>query len=256
MIYDKLPVVLLSTLAAEKSTSTNHMIAAYILSHRDEVMNMGITQLAEACYVGTGSISRFVREIGLSGFSELRTLFNQSDFSMDHQFMNGSAEQRRKDLSSYIASVVMRTASSIDQLQLEKLCEDIHEYENVYAFGMLKAENAAVSLSTDLAMMSKPVITSAAYSDQLDLLQRAGKEDLIVIFSYTGSYFSSHSFREKEKRLLLPKIWMICGKNDNIPWFVNEVLLFESDSRREGHPFSLETAAALIAQEYAFRYNK
>ena len=255
MIYDKLPVVLLSTMAAEKSTSTNHMIAAYILSHRDEVMNMGITQLAEACYVGTGSISRFVREIGLSGFSELRTLLNQSDFSMNHQFLDESADKRRNDLSSYIADTVTRTASSIDQKQLEKLCEDIHGYENVYALGMLKAENAAISLSTDLAMMSKPVITSTAYSDQLDLLKRAGKEDLILIFSYTGSYFSSHSFREKEKRLLLPKIWMICGKNDRIPWFVNEVLLFESDAKREGHPFALETAAALIAQEYAYRYN-
>ena len=256
MIYDKLPVVLLSTMAAEKSTSTNHMIASFILSHRDEVKDMGITQLAEACYVGTGSISRFVREIGLSGFSELRTLLNQSDFSMDHQFMDEDAARKKNDLSAYIAKTVQRTAESIDEAQLIKLCQDIHEYESVYALGMLKAENAAVSLSTDLAMMSKPVITSAAYSDQLDILQRAGKQDLILIFSYTGSYFSSHSFREKEKRLLLPKIWMITGKNENIPWFVNEVLLFESDSRREGHPFALETAASLIAQEYAYRYNK
>ena len=48
---------------------------------------------------------------------------------------------------------------------------------------------------------------------------------------------------------------MISGNNDRIPWFVNEVLLFESDAKREGHPFALETAAALIAQEYAYRYN-
>lgn len=256
MIYDKLPVVLLSTLAAEKTSSTNHMIAAYILSHKEEVMDMGIAELAASCYVGTGSVSRFVREIGLSGFSELRTLLKETDFSLDHAFLDPQGEKRRKDLSAYIAETIRRTQESMDESALQRLCEDIHSYESVYAFGMLKAESAAISLATDLAMMSKPVITSAAYKEQLDILLKAGKEDLVLIFSYTGSYFTSHSFRQKEKRLLLPKIWMICGNDENIPWFVNEKLTFDSDGRREGHPFALETAAALITQEYAYRFNR
>ena len=256
MIYDKLPVVLLSTMAAEKNSSTNHVIASYILAHRQEMADMGIQQLAEACHVGTGSVSRFVRDIGLSGFNELRSLIAQSDFSLNHAWMDEPAPIRRTKLTSYVAQSLIRMEQSVDQAQLEKLCEDIHSYQNVYVFGMLKAESAAVSLQTDLLMMSKPVLTFAAYSEQIDTIAHAGKEDLIIIFSYTGSYFSSHSFRQNEKRLMLPKIWMVCSKDHKAPWFVDEVLSFDSDGRREAHPFLLEMAASLITQQYACQFQK
>ena len=42
MIYEKLPVVLLSELATEKSDSTNHVIADYVLTHQEIIKEMGI----------------------------------------------------------------------------------------------------------------------------------------------------------------------------------------------------------------------
>ena len=60
MIYDKLPVVFLSALAAEKKDSTNKIIAEYILAHQDEIQDLSIKELASLCHVGTGSLSRFV----------------------------------------------------------------------------------------------------------------------------------------------------------------------------------------------------
>lgn len=253
MIIEKLPVVLLSTMAAEKSTSTNHLIASYILSHPDEAADMGIQQLAEACYVGTGSVSRFVREIGLLNYNELRSLLKETQFRMDHSFLQGSAENRRSSFSSFLSEALIKAERSVNQKQLEKLCADIRAYESVYAFGLLKAESAAISLQSDLLMMGKNIYTAAAYADQIETIRSADKKDLILIFSYTGTYFSSHSFREKEKRLLLPKIWMICGTKEKVPWFVDETLRFESEGRREAHPFLLEMAASLISQEYAYQ---
>lgn len=253
MIYDKLPVVLLSTMASEKSNSTNHLIASYILTHREEAVHMGIKDLAEACYVGTGSVSRFVREIGLTDFSELRALLSEADFSMNHSF---TGENRNEDLLAYITDSLSKTVHSIDMNAVHELCEDIHSYQNVYAFGLLKAQSAAVSLQTDLSMAGKIILTNTAYKEQIDTISRAGKDDLILIFSYTGSYFTSHTFREKEKHLLLPKIWMIAGGTKNVPWFVNRTLTFESDGKREAHPYTLLMAASLIAEEYSFLYQK
>jgi len=74
MIYEKLPVVLLSELATEKSDSTNHVIADYVLTHQKEIKEMGIKELAAECHVGTGSVSRFVRDIGLKDFTELKNI--------------------------------------------------------------------------------------------------------------------------------------------------------------------------------------
>ena len=61
MIYDKLPIVFLSTIASEKKDSTNSQIASYILDHLDQVQNMGIKEMAEACHVAVSSISRFCK---------------------------------------------------------------------------------------------------------------------------------------------------------------------------------------------------
>lgn len=254
MIFDRLPVVLLSTMAAEKSSSTNHIIASYILSHCEEVRDMNITDLAKACYVGTGSVSRFVREIGLESYSQLRQLIAESEFSFENIRRDAEYAERRDLLSEYIANSIRTAAASVDYQQLAKLCRDIHDHESVFACGHLKAQSAAVSLQTDLLMMGRNIRTSTAFNEQIDTIMNAGKEDLIIIFSYTGSYFSSTSLRGKERQLILPKIWMICGGNKESERFVNETLRFASDGRREAHPFLLEMAASLIAAEYSVMY--
>ena len=79
MIYGKLPVVFLSTIASEKKDNTNSQIAAYLLDHLEESRSMGIRDLAEACSVSVSSLSRFCREIGLRDFAELKELLLTSD---------------------------------------------------------------------------------------------------------------------------------------------------------------------------------
>lgn len=72
MIYDKLPIVFLSTITSEKNGSTNCVIATYILEHLKEMQNMGIKDIAKRCNVAVSSISRFCKEIGLSVYDGWR----------------------------------------------------------------------------------------------------------------------------------------------------------------------------------------
>ena len=51
MIYTKLPVVLLSTIASEKNGSTNSIIATIFLGHLDELQGLGIKEMAKKCNV-------------------------------------------------------------------------------------------------------------------------------------------------------------------------------------------------------------
>ena len=50
MIYGKLPVVFLSTIATEKKDSTNSQIATYILEHIDQMQDVSIRELAQDCH--------------------------------------------------------------------------------------------------------------------------------------------------------------------------------------------------------------
>ena len=45
------------------------------------------------------------------------------------------------------------------------------------------------------------------------------------------------------------------GSDSGLPSFVDEVLLFESQGKKESHPFTLELMASLIAEEYTYMIN-
>lgn len=253
MIYEKMPVVLLSMLNSEKSSTVNHTIASYIIQNHREVMHMGIADLASACFVGTGSVSRFCRDIGLRDYSELRRILAETDFAYSPISDEPDEASRTGKLTDYLSSSLKRASLSYDPAQLEKLCADLNAYQNIHAFGHLKAECAAISMQADFLMMSKYIHTGIAFSEQIDSIVRSGKEDLIIIYSFTGSYFDGCSLREKEKHLALPKIWMICGTDRKLPWFVNEALRFDSDHERYSHPWQLQLMENIIASEYAYR---
>ena len=187
MIYEKLPVVLLSTLAAEKNQTTNSQIAAYILSHREEIKAMGIQELAERCHVGTGSISRFCRDVGFRDYSELRRLLEGTSYRFETVQENGRASVDK--WTDELVRALRKVQVSLDLGRVQALCDDLRKYEKISAYGMLKAESAAINLQADMLMLGRQVRTSVAYADQISQILEAGKDELIIIFSYTGSYF-------------------------------------------------------------------
>lgn len=251
MIYGKLPTVFLSVLAGEKHGSTNSVIAAYILEHLEEVQHLGIKELAQCCNVGTASVSRFCKDIGLSDFAELRELLAENQMYFERSSEREDINGRIQEYAYKIADSIQRSAVSVNVKRLQELCEDIQRYKNIAVFGLLKAESAAISLQGDLLMLGKKVYTNISYSQQFAYISEAGEDDLVIVFSYTGAYFDY-----PEKSLLIekkhwPRIWMISGKKRVYPPFVKRVLHFSSLHNQTGHPYQLLFIASLIAQEYA-----
>lgn len=254
MIYGKLPVVFLSVLTSEKKDSTNHQIATYILEHIDEMQNIGIQDLAKRCHVAMSSISRFCKEIGLKDFAQLKELLADSNFYFEEQSQSTSLQVRVRDYGQKIYESIQMVESSLNLKQLISLCQDLYQYQRVGIFGLLKAQTAAMNLQTDLLMTGKQVKSYVSYFQQMDYILNADENDLIIILSYTGSYFEYENLRVLQKKLEAPKIWMITSVQENYPYFVDEVLTFQSLQDQGSHPYQLQFIASLIAQEYNYRY--
>ena len=77
--YGKLPIVLLSELAAGREDSNNCRIARYLLGRLDCLEGVSVEKLAAECFVPKATVSRFCRDIGLEDFSELRDLLRQTE---------------------------------------------------------------------------------------------------------------------------------------------------------------------------------
>ena len=242
MIYGKLPVTFLSAIASEKNGSTNSAIAAFILEHLDEIKGMGITELAEVCHVSASTISRFCKEIGFDSYAELREILETSQLT---------AEPTSEDPIDGIIESLEMVKRSLDIEKVRQLCREIARYQRVAAFGLLKAEAAAIDLQCDLLMQGKQIFTNVSYPQQMEYILSAGSEDLILIFSYTGSYFEYQDLRGLTEKLRAPRIWMIAGAQKDYLPFINETLLFDSAHTQTGHPYQLQAVASVIAQEYS-----
>ena len=251
MIYGKLPVVFLSTIASEKKDNTNSQIAAYLLDHLEESRSMGIRDLAEACSVSVSSLSRFCREIGLRDFAELKELLLTSDLHFQTSGDRQSPGDMAREYGELVTASIRQAQETVDIRAISRLCGELKKYRRTAVFGLLKAGAVALNLQGDLLMLGKQVYTNISYSQQMQYLLSASEEDLILIFSYTGSYFDYQELTYSErKRLSAPRIWMVCGSDRTLPPFVDQAIRFRSRQDQISHPYQLQFVAGLIAQEY------
>lgn len=253
MIYDKLPVALLSALMTEQEGTTNAIIARYLVTHAGHLSNATVKGVAAACCVGVGSVSRFCRDTGFRGFDELRTALDEASRSFEQIETEREPQLRAQEHARLVGSSLQQVADTIDQRALNLLVDDLRAYERILTCGMLKAQAAAVDLQVDLLMLGKYVDTCVSYAEQTERIAKAGRDTLVVVFSYTGSYFDAHDISEALARIDRPRIWVVTGVRRPQPPFVYGCLTFASELRQLTHPFQLEMAAALIAQEYARR---
>lgn len=251
MIYDKLTVALLGALSSERQDSTNAHIARYLLAHQDELGELSVKGLARACCVGVGSVSRFCREVGFTSFEELRQGVCTS--SRSYEPVKQGDDGASGNLAAWVGKAVAQAGESVDRQAIGRLVDDLMRYDRVSAYGMLKAQAAAVDLQVDLLMQGKLIDTCVSHAEQLHRIAEASSGELIVVFSYTGSYFDARDMDEAMRRIDRPKIWVVCGKRHTMPSFVADRVLFSSSGSQLGHPYQLELVAGLIAQEYALR---
>ena len=239
MLYGKLPIVFLSTLASEKKDSTNSQIATYLLNHLDDIKNIGIQEMAKECSVAMSSISRFCKEIGLNDFNELRELLISTKMNFEQYSSSSKAKNRLEEYSLKVKESITMVEKSIDMQQIDALCKEIQKYQQVGIFGLL--------------MLGKQTYSHISYKQQLQYISSTNEDDLLIIFSYTGCYFDYPDIRTLKNKLKKPQIWLISSKKESYPDFIDHVITFDSKRDQNSHPYQLQFIASLIAQEYARR---
>lgn len=187
--YTKLPIVLLSELAASREDSNHCRIAQYLLERLDCLDDVSIEGLAADCFVSKATVSRFCRDIGLEDFSELRDLLRGTEKIFTRYGEGLPPKEQGLDFCSRVNESLNLAANTLDYEALERLAGEIARTKRVAAFGLLKAKTAAISLQSDLIMLGKNAVTKVAFREQVDFLAAAQPEDLVIIFSYTGIYF-------------------------------------------------------------------
>ena len=238
-----------------EGNTTNGYLASYILEHPGEVREMTLTQLDESCAVGTGTVSRFCRDIGLRDFAELRELLTAPGLDFERESNKDQPAARLDDYTRAVEARIAEVFASLDMRAVDRLCERIHDAARVSIYGLLKAGGVAFNLQSDLLMLGKRATTSTSYVEQMKQLAHTTRDDLVVVFSYTGSYFDYSDLGPLHRQLMVPEIWMVGGGDSERLSFVNGEIRFLSTGDLAGYPHQLQVVESVIAQEYAALYS-
>lgn len=253
-----LMIILLSTINSEPIDSNNYKIAKFLIENIHDLEDITLTDLAKQCYVSNSSISRFCRDIGLNDFNALKS--QVARFAIEHEHAKKKYDFKSFEASSlcksYILSVMDNLKSlynSVIEEDIQNLVKDIYQYKKVAAFGYMQSENIALNLQFDLQTSGKILFTCIKFINQVEYIQNADEETLIIIFSESGTYFDRVFQRSKPFKNLKvkPKIYMITSNFNIFLPYVDEYIRYHSRKDYASHPYPLAAIADLICIQYA-----
>lgn len=257
-----LMIILLSTINSEPKDSNNYKIANYIIENITHLENCTITELAKKCYVSNSSISRFCDDMGFGDFNSLKNQIIQFPYAAKMAIQKFSFKESPSPslAESYITSL----SENLEQMNftnldkdIKQLVRDIHQYQKIAAFGYLQSENVAMDLQYDLQTNRKIIFTRLKFKEQVEYIQQADENTLLIIFSHSGTYFERVFQRMKPFKNLKhkPKICMITSNPTICLPYIDHYIRYSSRNDYAAHPFPMMVIARLICLQYASSLN-
>lgn len=175
------------------STAEQH-IAKYVRDNAQLTTNLTIHQLAEKSFTSPSSVVRLCRSVGFSGFKELKQalIIELATLSLDTQ--RKSLKVRNDDnVLTIIDKVTYQNIQSLEETVhlldgevIEKCVNLIHNSRRTLLFGIGSSQLVAQDLYLKLFRLNKDVVVNQDIHTQLLQAKNASKNDVAIIFSYSG----------------------------------------------------------------------
>ncbi|HGP9437408.1 TPA: MurR/RpiR family transcriptional regulator [Streptococcus pneumoniae] len=160
-------------------------MADYILVRDSEIVYETSSEIVSKVKVGEGTLNRFCKKIGYSGFQELKLKMTKDILELESQKM--SSDTFIDEIKNNYLSIVESTRKLIDGRQIELAIKLIREANQILMIGVGSSGNAAREFESSLlriGIISKTVIDTHFQLMHTTLLK---DNDLIIAFSLSGS---------------------------------------------------------------------
>ncbi|HFN0142541.1 TPA: MurR/RpiR family transcriptional regulator [Streptococcus pneumoniae] len=160
-------------------------MADYILVRDSEIVYETSSEIVSKVKVGEGTLNRFCKKIGYSGFQEQKLKMTKDILELESQKM--SSDTFIDEIKNNYLSIVESTRKLIDGRQIELAIKLIREANQILMIGVGSSGNAAREFESSLlriGIISKTVIDTHFQLMHTALLK---DNDLIIAFSLSGS---------------------------------------------------------------------
>lgn len=178
--------------AQNSYTSTEKLIADYILEHTQDVLNFSAQQLGDESQTSAAAVIRFSKKIGYKGFTEMKMSLAQSQQTNHDEIdiiINAS-----DDISTLVdkccrmnMSTVLKTYQLISEQYLQTAIEMLIEADVIYLFGVGGSAIVATDLQQKLIRIGKKVIYNDDLHVQMTFAESMTDQDVAIFISYSGT---------------------------------------------------------------------
>lgn len=176
-------------------SATEQGIADYLLANPEEVMELSIHELAKRTFSSPSTIVRMCHRTGFSGFKEFRKAVTyevavrrqNEKIAQEEVSQTDSLEDIIEKVTYKNITALEDTKNLVDVQTLATCVELVRQSRMICLFGMGTSLCAAKDAYLKFLRLNKPCIVSEDWHAQLLQARNTTKDDLAIVFSYSGA---------------------------------------------------------------------
>lgn len=183
-----LMTALLAVMNESEPGDPYYVLAQYFLYHFDQLKELNIYDVADACFVSRSGIRRFCQSIGFDNFSDIKAEAEEWKRQCNYFIGYGARPQYKDYLSQQITEMMEEINRLITPTVLNKLAEQIHVSRNVVLFTSDFSGMTARGFQQSMVVMGKLVLIVTDAQNIPGYLQDLTEQDLLLTVSVTGNF--------------------------------------------------------------------
>ena len=216
-------------------TENEKIIADYILSHKDDVLQMSIQSLALKTFTSTSAIMRLCTRLNLVGFKDFKFRFSQellranTDYNdVDPNFpfsKNDSIPEISQQLKKLTIQTLQETQKMLSTQDMKKACIMMKNAKHVALFGVGDAYLAGLAFQASMTRTGTNYIVTP---------KTLHPDDCALLLSYSGSTQSTIDNAKSLKKRKIPTICITANASSELAK-ICDISLFLPAKEDKGH---------------------
>lgn len=213
----------ISSMQHDKNT-TFSIIASYILDHSN-YKKLKIKDIIESCHVSSSGVIRFCKELGLSGFSELKYLLCMDADNRDYSYVKKMVLSQSADRHlNHVALAFLETRDLLSKTKLEHAITLIENADTIVAYGLGSSYILALDFEMKFSRIKKNVKAINDINLQYFASKNADSSTLAIAFSYSGKTTEVLDNLTEAKNQGAKTILITCQTPENMKYQFDEIL--------------------------------
>lgn len=166
-------------------------IADYLIANPDEFVKQTAHQIGEYSHTSSASVIRFAKLLKFEGLEELKRQLVVDSYASKVEIdpiisQNDNTKEIVQKLKVLIDNSINDLFFQLDHQKLEQAIELIRNAKKTYIFGIGASALPAYDMFHKFMRLNKPMFYNFDSHMTLEFLHYATKDDLVVLFSYSG----------------------------------------------------------------------